>query len=72
MFCRQDKEKARLEKTIATQVRAGKAQADDNKIRMASIRQKKLERNSGMMAGSDGRRFKLSRDRVGTKYVSKV
>ena len=62
----QEKDKTRIEKTIAAQVKAGKA-GDDNKLRMASTRQKKLERNAGMMVGLNGGRFKQSRDRMGMR-----
>lgn len=61
----QDRETARIEKTISANIKLGKKSGDDNKLRMAKSRQKKLEDNAGMQVGATGGRFKLSRDRMG-------
>ena len=60
----QDKDTARLEKSIRETIKVGKKTGDDNKLRMAKSRQKKLEENSGMMVNEKGGRFKVS-DRMG-------
>ncbi|MCJ1422654.1 hypothetical protein MMC29_000534 [Sticta canariensis] len=61
----QDRETARIEKTISANIKLGKKTGDDNKLRMAKSRQKKLEDHAGMQVGATGGRFKLSRDRAG-------
>lgn len=61
----QDRETARIEKTISANIKLGKKTGDDNKLRMAKSRQKKLEDHAGMQVGTSGGRFKLSRDRMG-------
>ena len=63
----QDQERSRMEKTIATAVKKGKQTGDDNKLKMAKSRQKKLENNTGMQVGLNGSRFKLNRDRPGMR-----
>lgn len=61
----QDREKERMEKTIRENIKLGKKTGDDNKLRMAKSRQKKLEENTGLKVSATGGRFKLNRDRVG-------
>jgi ATPase subunit of ABC transporter with duplicated ATPase domains len=61
----QDKQIAHMQKTIATNIRAGKKQGDDNKLRQAVSRQKRIDDRMGMQVNEKGGRFKLSRDRVG-------
>ncbi|MCJ1267598.1 hypothetical protein MMC22_007483 [Lobaria immixta] len=61
----QDRETARIEKTISASIKLGKKTGDDNKLRMAKSHQKKLEDHAGMQVGASGGRFKLSRDRMG-------
>ncbi|KAK5998590.1 ATP-binding cassette sub-family F member 3 [Cladobotryum mycophilum] len=46
----QDKQKAHIEKSIANNLKAGKANDDQNKIRQAKSRQKKLDDRWGMQA----------------------
>lgn len=60
----QDRETTRMEKSIRETVKLGKKTGDDNKLRMAKSRQKKVE-DAGMMVNEKGGRFKLSRDRQG-------
>jgi ATPase subunit of ABC transporter with duplicated ATPase domains len=61
----QERQVAHMEKTIAANIKAGKKHGDDNKLRQAVSRQKKLEDRSGMQVSAKGGRFKLSRDRGG-------
>ena len=63
----QDHEASRIKKTIASAIKQGKQSGDDNKLRMAKSRQKKLENQTGMQVGTNGGRFKLNRDRVGVQ-----
>ncbi|KFY29123.1 hypothetical protein V493_02529 [Pseudogymnoascus sp. VKM F-4281 (FW-2241)] len=60
----QGKETARLEKSIRETIKVGKKTGDDNKLRMAKSRQKRLEDGAGMQVNEKGQRFKLS-DRMG-------
>lgn len=59
-----DKQKAHIEKTIATNLKAGKAKDDQNKIRQMKSRQKKLDDRWGLEVNGKGGKFKLSRDLV--------
>ena len=61
----QDKQIAHVEKTIINNIRAGKKNGDENKLRQAVSRQKKLEDRMGMQTNAKGGRFKLSRDMAG-------
>ncbi|GKZ52870.1 hypothetical protein AnigIFM49718_003522 [Aspergillus niger] len=67
----QDKQKAHIEKTIAANLKAGKANDDQNKIRQAKSRQKKLDNRWGMEVGARGGRFKLNRDLVGYHFTAR-
>ncbi|KAI2834822.1 hypothetical protein CBS147321_10514 [Aspergillus niger] len=67
----QDKQKAHIEKTIAASLKAGKANDDQNKIRQAKSRQKKLDNRWGMEVGARGGRFKLNRDLVGYHFTAR-
>lgn len=61
----QDKQKAHIEKSIAANMKAGKANDDTNKLRQAKSRQKKLDDRWGLQVSAKGGRFKLNRDLVG-------
>lgn len=61
----QEKEAERIGKTIRANIKLGKASGDDNKLRMAKSRQKKLDSGVGMLVNATGGRFKLSKDRAG-------
>ncbi|KAF5023671.1 hypothetical protein F66182_4237 [Fusarium sp. NRRL 66182] len=61
----QDKQKAHIEKSIAANIKAGKANDDTNKLRQAKSRQKKLDNRWGLQVSAKGGRFKLNRDLVG-------
>lgn len=60
----QDKQKAHIEKTIAQNMKAGRQSDDQNKIRQAKSRQKKLDDRWGAQTNAKGHRFRLS-DQVG-------
>ncbi|KAF2752747.1 putative ABC ATPase [Pseudovirgaria hyperparasitica] len=61
----QDRQKAHMSKTISQNIRAGKKSGDDNKLRQAASRQKRLDERSGMQVNAKGGRFKLNRDLAG-------
>lgn len=61
----QDKQILHMEKTIATNIKAGKKTGDENKLRQAASRKKRIEDRSGMQVNAKGGRFKLSRDHAG-------
>lgn len=60
-----DKQKEHMEKTIARNMKEGRAKNDQNKMRQAKSRQKKLNDRWGLEVNSHGGRFKLNRDLVG-------
>ena len=61
----QDKQRAHIEKSIASSKAAGKANDDQNKLRQAKSRQKKLDDRMGLQVSARGGRFKLNRDLAG-------
>ncbi|EGE08318.1 ABC ATPase [Trichophyton equinum CBS 127.97] len=61
----QERQTAHIENTIKKNMKIGKKTGDDNKLRMAKSRQKKLDDRMGVQVSATGGRFKLSRDRVG-------
>jgi ATPase subunit of ABC transporter with duplicated ATPase domains len=61
----QEKQVAHMEKTVINNMRVGKKTGDENRIRQAKSRQKKLEERTGLMVSAKGTRFKLNRDRGG-------
>ncbi|KAM5475398.1 hypothetical protein MauCBS54593_001086 [Microsporum audouinii] len=61
----QERQIAHMENSIKTNTKIGKKAGDDNKLRMAKSRQKKLDDRMGVQVSATGGRFKLSRDRVG-------
>ncbi|ERF69207.1 hypothetical protein EPUS_01164 [Endocarpon pusillum Z07020] len=60
-----DRQVKMMERSIGENLREGKAKGNDNKVRAAKSRQKKLEERMGLQVSASGGRFKLSRDRVG-------
>lgn len=60
-----DKQKEHMEKTVARNMKEGRAKNDQNKMRQAKSRQKKLDDRWGLEVNSHGGRFKLNRDLVG-------
>lgn len=67
----QAKQRAHMEKSIAQNMKAGKANDDQNKIRQAKSRQKKLDDRMGMQVSSKGHRFKLNKELVGYFHKSR-
>ena len=61
----QDRQIAHMSKTVANSIQQGKKTGDDNKLRQAKSRQKKLDERMGMEVNAKGGRFKLNRDRAG-------
>jgi hypothetical protein len=53
-------------------MREGKAKDDQNKIRQAKSRQKKLDDRWGIETSARGGRFKLNRDLAGYHYSSRA
>jgi ATPase subunit of ABC transporter with duplicated ATPase domains len=66
-----DKQKEHIQQTIARNMKEGKSKDDQNKIRQAKSRQKKLDDRFGMEVSAKGTRFKLNRDRPGYHYTSR-
>ncbi|KAK9322524.1 P-loop containing nucleoside triphosphate hydrolase protein [Lipomyces orientalis] len=61
----QDKQIEHMQKTIQNNVKMGKKIGDDNRLRQAKSRQKKLDDRMGMQVNAKGARFKLNRDMPG-------
>ncbi|KAI9801026.1 MAG: hypothetical protein M1825_003560 [Sarcosagium campestre] len=61
----EEKKTAHLQNTIKSNIRSAKRHGDDNKLKQAASRRKKLDERSGLEVGRNGARFKLSRDRAG-------
>ncbi|GAW26715.1 putative ABC transporter [Rosellinia necatrix] len=68
----QDKQKDHIQQTIQKNMREGKAKDDQNKIRQAKSRQKKLDDRWGLEVSARGGRFKLNRDLVGYHLTSRA
>ncbi|KAI0542921.1 ABC transporter [Xylaria digitata] len=68
----QDKQKDHIQQTIQKNMREGKAKDDQNKIRQAKSRQKKLDDRWGLETSARGGRFKLNRDLPGYHYTSRA
>ncbi|KAF4811411.1 putative ABC transporter ATP-binding protein [Colletotrichum tropicale] len=58
----QDKQKAHIQQSITNNIKAGKAHDDQNKLRQAKSRQKKLDDRWGLETNAKGGKFKISRD----------
>ncbi|KAK3390254.1 putative transporter protein [Podospora didyma] len=61
----QDKQKAHIQDTIQKNMAAGRKNDDQNKMRQAKSRQKKIDDRWGMQTNAKGGRFKLNRDMAG-------
>jgi len=68
----QDKQKAHMQQTIQQNIKQGKAAGDENKLRQAKSRQKKLDNRMGMEKSATGGRFKLNRDLVGYHLTARA
>lgn len=67
-----DKQKAHIQTTIARSMKEGKRKEDDNRIRQAKQRQRKLDDRWGMEVSAKGGRFKLNRDLVGYHLTTRA
>jgi ATPase subunit of ABC transporter with duplicated ATPase domains len=54
-----------MKNSIAENIKDGKKSGDDNKLRLAKSRQKKVDERMGLQVSATGGRFKLNRDRPG-------
>ncbi|KAL6237753.1 hypothetical protein BDW75DRAFT_60583 [Aspergillus navahoensis] len=61
----QERQIAHMEATVREGIKVGKQTNDDNKLRMAKSRQKKLDNRMGVQVNARGGRFKLNRDLAG-------
>ncbi|KAF7960497.1 hypothetical protein EAE96_000177 [Botrytis aclada] len=61
----QEKQKSHIQQTIQQNIKQGKVTGDENKLRQAKSRQKKLDNRMGMEVSAKGTRFKLNRDLAG-------
>ena len=61
----QDRQIKHMKKTIAENIKEGNKSGDENKLRMAKSRQKKVDERMGLQVSATGGRFKLNRDRPG-------
>ena len=68
----QEKQKAHIQQTIAQNIKQGKAAGDENKLRQAKSRQKKLDNRMGMEKSATGGRFKLNRDHPGYHFTARA
>ncbi|OQO02912.1 hypothetical protein B0A48_11195 [Cryoendolithus antarcticus] len=68
----QDKQVEHMKKTVANSMAQGKKTGDDNKLRQAKSRQKKLDDRTGMEVSAKGTRFKLNRDLTGYHLTSRA
>jgi ATPase subunit of ABC transporter with duplicated ATPase domains len=68
----QEKQKTHLRETIARNMKEGRKKDDENKIRQAKSRQKKLDDRMGLQVSAKGTRFKLNRDLEGYHFTSRA
>jgi ATPase subunit of ABC transporter with duplicated ATPase domains len=68
----QEKQKAHIQQTIQQNIKQGKATGDENKLRQAKSRQKKLDNRMGMEKSASGGRFKLNRDLEGYHLTARA
>jgi ATPase subunit of ABC transporter with duplicated ATPase domains len=68
----QDKQKAHIQQSIVNNIKQGKANDDQNKLRQAKSRQKRLDDRWGLQVSARGGRFKLNRDFGGYGLTSRA
>lgn len=68
----QDRQMAHMEATVREGLKTGKKTSDDNKLRMAKSRQKKLDSRMGVQVNARGGRFKLNRDLSGYHFSARA
>lgn len=66
-----DKKKEAMQKSIAQAASSARKSGDDNKMRMAKSRQKKLDERFGLEVNAKGHKFKLNRDFGGYHLTSR-
>ncbi|KAJ5226429.1 hypothetical protein N7468_007654 [Penicillium chermesinum] len=67
----QERQKVHMEASIRENMKVGKRTGDENKLRQAKSRQKRVEDRVGLQVGANGSRFKLSRDMPGYHFTSR-
>lgn len=67
----QDKQKAHMQDSIRQNLAQGRKNDDQNKIRQAKSRQKRLDDRMGMQVNEKGGRFKLNRDLAGYHFSAR-
>ncbi|CAI4210600.1 unnamed protein product [Parascedosporium putredinis] len=67
----QNRQRAHMQKSITNNIKAGKANDDENKLRQAKSRQKRLDDRMGLNVSARGGRFKLNRDLEGYHYSAR-
>ena len=67
----QDKQKAHIQDTIRQNMAQGRKADDQNKMRQAKSRQKKLDDRFGLQTNARGGRFKLNRDLAGYHFSAR-
>ncbi|KAL2263767.1 hypothetical protein VTK26DRAFT_5174 [Humicola hyalothermophila] len=68
----QEKQKAHMQESIRQNLAQGRKNDDQNKIRQAKSRQKRLDDRMGMQVNEKGGRFKLNRDLAGWHYSARA
>ncbi|KAJ5114359.1 hypothetical protein NUU61_000118 [Penicillium alfredii] len=68
----QERQIAHMEASIRDNMKIGKKTNDDNKLRQAKSRQKKVDDRMGLQVSANGGRFKLNRDLVGYHLSSRA
>ncbi|GLI81135.1 hypothetical protein PoHVEF18_009507 [Penicillium ochrochloron] len=68
----QERQIAHMEASIRENLKIGKKTNDDNKLRQAKSRQKKVDDRMGLQVNANGHRFKLNRDLVGYHLTNRA
>ncbi|WVN89620.1 uncharacterized protein L203_104849 [Cryptococcus depauperatus CBS 7841] len=68
----QERQTAHMEASIRENIKTGKKTQDDNKLRQAKSRQKKVDDRMGVQVNAKGGRFKLNRDLEGYHFTRRA
>ncbi|KAJ5099974.1 hypothetical protein N7532_006975 [Penicillium argentinense] len=68
----QERQISHLEASIRENMKIGKKTGDENKLRQAKSRQKKVDDRMGLQVSANGGRFKLNRDLVGYHLTARA
>lgn len=68
----QERQVAHMEASIRENMKVGKKTGDDNKLRQAKSRQKKVDDRMGLQVSANGGRFKLNRDLLGYHLTARA